>query len=286
MTLFCRFVLIAASVSATFALNACQPKADSEISADADQATEQTAPNTSPDEAASAEGYIDDNISASDMVADNAPTTNMLKDYNKSVTRMYDESTIGMGYNDPDTAFAKSMLGHHRGAIDLATLELKYGSDATMRKLAQQIIDKQQVELAIMNKWLASHLDSANPKLETPFVQQAYKDSTQPMYDEMLVGIADPIPDMAFARSILAHHVGAIDMAMIELKYGTDEEMLALARAIIAAQQPEIEQIRNWLSTRSTEANNDMPPSDTYITDSSQNELLKKDDTTAKEPIV
>ena len=42
---------------------------------------------------------------------------------------MHDEMMIGMGYNDPDTAFAKAMLGHHRGAVVMAKIQLKYGTD-------------------------------------------------------------------------------------------------------------------------------------------------------------
>ncbi|HCI30959.1 MAG TPA: DUF305 domain-containing protein, partial [Psychrobacter sp.] len=64
----------------------------------------------------------------SENVTDDTQMTDMLKDYTKSMTSMHDEMMIGMGYNDPDTAFAKGMLGHHRGAIDMAKIQLKYGT--------------------------------------------------------------------------------------------------------------------------------------------------------------
>lgn len=290
MTLLYRSVLAAASLSAVFTLTACQPSTDSIADAETEQTIETSPSNTSTsnlkgsDETTNTESYIDNNISASDMVADIAPMSDMLKDYNRSVTRMRDESMIGMNYNDPDPAFAKSMLGHHRGAIDLATIELKYGTDDTMRQLAQQIINKQQVELAVINKWLASHLDTANPKLETPFVQQEYRDHTQPMYNEMMLGITDPIPDIAFARVMLAHHKGAAQMARIELKYGTDEQMLTLARAIIAAHQPEIEQLQNWLAAQRPEFNDDISLNDATIDGATDNDMSKSDNKTAVKP--
>ena len=46
---------------------------------------------------------------------------------------------------------------------------------------------------------------------------------------------------------MIAHHQGAIDMAKIELKYGKDPELKALARNIIKAQQPEIKFMQQWL---------------------------------------
>ncbi len=273
-----RLALFTISTCAVLALSACQPTTDSNQTAEAITPTVIV-----PDETAEAPAYIDDDISASDMVADGVSMTDMFKDYSKSMTRMQDEMRIGMGYNDPDTTFAKSMLAHHRGVVDMAAIELKYGTDTTMRTLAQQIIDTQQVEMAIMNKWLASHLDTAKPKLETPFVQQAYSDSVKPMYDEMTLGMADPAADMAFARIMLASHVGAVDMAMIELKYGTDDEMLELARTIISKQQLEIQLIKNWLAIRNTQSNSETPLNDAAINNSDSDESVKND-TETEEP--
>jgi uncharacterized protein (DUF305 family) len=79
-------------------------------------------------------------------------------------------------------------------------------------------------------------------------MQQAYARSMDVLNGEMVLGIADPVPDMAFARGMLPHHIGAVEMANIQLKYGTDEEMRQLAQDIIDGQQTEIEHMQQWIA--------------------------------------
>lgn len=151
-----RFVLLATSISTALLLGACQPAADSQ-SAPVEEATPPMTDMTHAEH----ENMSHDTSVDSENATDDTQMTDMLKDYTKSMTSMHDEMMIGMGYNDPDTAFAKGMLGHHRGAIDMAKIQLKYGTDDAMRQLAQDIITAQQAEIDILNKWLASHPDAA-----------------------------------------------------------------------------------------------------------------------------
>lgn len=244
MTTSYRFALLAVSVSAVMALSACQPTTESTEAT----ATEAVTPPIDAPASTDMDAHAGHDMADSEMPVDDTHMTDMLKDYTKSMASMHDEMMIGMSYNDPDTAFAKSMLGHHRGAVDMAKIELKHGTDDLMRQLAQEIIDAQQAEIDILRKWLASHLDAANPKPETQAMQQAFAKGMETMNTEMMLGIADPIPDMAFARGMLPHHISAVDMAKVQLKYGKDEEMRTLAQTIIDAQQPEIDRMQNWIA--------------------------------------
>lgn len=267
MTCSHRFAFLAICASASLTLSACQPAADSQSAP-----VEEAAPPMNDMTHAEHENMNDETLADSDNVADDAQMTDMLKDYTKAMTSMHDEMMIGMGYNDPDTAFAKGMLGHHRGAIDMAKIQLKYGTDDAMRRLAEDIITAQQAEIDILNKWLASHPDAAKPKPNTPAMQQAYAQSMEDMHGEMTLGIADPMPDMAFARGMLPHHVGAVDMAKIELEYGTDEEMRELAQHIIDTQQTEIELMQNWIAA--------LEVTNTAESDDTDADVVTSDDTT------
>lgn len=251
------FALFATSVATTLLLIACQPATEDNEVMPIEKATQAT---NEPSETAPEDAHAGHDIAANDVTVKAEQMSDMLKDYTKSMTSMHNEMMVGMGYNDPDTAFAKGMLGHHRGAVDMAKIELKYGTDETMRKLAQDIIDSQQLEIDILNKWLASHPDAPKPKPNTEAMQEAYVKGTNTMHSDMMLGIAEPVADMAFARGMLPHHIGAVDMAKVQLQYGTDEEMRKLAQDIIDAQQPEIELMQSWIAA------NKAP--DTAITDS------------------
>ncbi len=58
---------------------------------------------------------------------------------------------------DADRDFVTEMLPHHQGAIDMARVELRYGHDPALQKLARGIIASQAKEEAFMKHWLAQH---------------------------------------------------------------------------------------------------------------------------------
>jgi uncharacterized protein (DUF305 family) len=51
---------------------------------------------------------------------------------------------------DPDRDFARMMIPHHQGAVDMALAELRFGKDERLRRLAQGIIVEQRQEIALM----------------------------------------------------------------------------------------------------------------------------------------
>lgn len=55
---------------------------------------------------------------------------------------------------DNDVDFVRLMLPHHQAAIDMAKIQLLYGKDPQMRRLAQEIITDQQSEIELMQRWL------------------------------------------------------------------------------------------------------------------------------------
>ena len=56
---------------------------------------------------------------------------------------------------DFDVDFARMMIPHHQGAVDMARLQLAHGKDPELRKLAEEIIGAQENEIRFLNDWLA-----------------------------------------------------------------------------------------------------------------------------------
>lgn len=77
-------------------------------------------------------------------------------EFKASMDKMHKAMAMPMtGMADHD--FAMMMVPHHQGAIDMAHVELKYGTDPKLRKMAEQIVKDQQKEIQELKGWLKSH---------------------------------------------------------------------------------------------------------------------------------
>jgi uncharacterized protein (DUF305 family) len=85
--------------------------------------------------------------------AESSPSSKAFEAANQKMHKDMSMSFTG----DTDVDFVKGMIPHHQGAIDMAKVELQYGKDPEIRKLAEDIIKAQESEIAFMNAWLAKH---------------------------------------------------------------------------------------------------------------------------------
>ena len=63
-----------------------------------------------------------------------------------------------------DADFARMMIPHHQGAVEMAKVELQFGADPILRRLAQEIIVTQQSEIDVMNLALKKYPLTAKKK--------------------------------------------------------------------------------------------------------------------------
>ncbi|MER0237116.1 DUF305 domain-containing protein [Fulvimarina sp. MAC8] len=80
--------------------------------------------------------------------------------------------------------------------------------------------------------------------------QSAYRDAMMKTHAPMMEGAMASDPDVAFVCSMIPHHEGAVAMAKIVLQYGKDDFTRRLAEDVVASQQVEIDQMREWLEKR------------------------------------
>jgi uncharacterized protein (DUF305 family) len=61
------------------------------------------------------------------------------------------------GTGNPDKDFVTMMMPHHQGAIDMAKVELQYGRDPALKKMASKIVKDQEKEISQMRSWMNKH---------------------------------------------------------------------------------------------------------------------------------
>lgn len=75
----------------------------------------------------------------------------------QAMTKMDRDMSAAKPSGNTDQDFVAMMIPHHQGAIDMAEVELKYGKDLTLRRLATSIISAQKMEIKEMHAWQAGH---------------------------------------------------------------------------------------------------------------------------------
>jgi uncharacterized protein (DUF305 family) len=155
---------------------------------------------------------------------------------NNSMQQMHDLVLTGNADHD----FTMLMMHHHKGAIDMAQVEVKGGTDETMKQIAQKIIDAQAKENEHFNQLMQDH-----PHAEKSDFGEKAKGMMTPMSDIKMDGSS---LDAMFASMMIPHHQDALRMAQEYLKVSKNEELKKIARNIIETQPKEIQEFQNWLS--------------------------------------
>lgn len=75
----------------------------------------------------------------------------------ESMTRMHAAVSSTSPSADADADFVALMLPHHQAAIDMARVELTFGKDPQLRRLAQEIVTDQESEIELMKLWREQH---------------------------------------------------------------------------------------------------------------------------------
>lgn len=80
------------------------------------------------------------------------------QELNASMEKMHMAMGVIERSGDADVDFVRLMVPHHQGAIDMAKVQLLHGKDPQMRRLAEEIITDQQLEIELMQRWLKARV--------------------------------------------------------------------------------------------------------------------------------
>jgi len=77
------------------------------------------------------------------------------REMDEAMARMMSAMHAPAATGDPDIDFLAMMIPHHAGAVDMARAVLRHGRDAATRRLAEEIIAGQTIEIEGMQRRLA-----------------------------------------------------------------------------------------------------------------------------------
>jgi uncharacterized protein (DUF305 family) len=151
---------------------------------------------------------------------------------------------------DPDdVAFVQGMIPHHQQAIEMSALALDGRAGAVVADLARRIDAAQGPEIIqlreILSRWSVEEDEHHMHKHGGDANKMGMLTDDQ-LQD--LASLSGEAFDRRFAESMMMHHEGAVAMAETVLANGADDEVRVLAKAIIAAQQAEIAEMKALLA--------------------------------------
>ncbi len=171
----------------------------------------------------------------------------------KNHAQMMDHSTMSLGPADGeyDLRFIDAMIPHHEGAVVMAKDVLAKSKRPELLKLATGIINAQDEEIIKMKEWRKTWYPKAP---ETPMAWNSAMNHSMNMSPEQIqamrmdldLGVADADYDRRFIDAMIPHHEAAVVMAKDVLQKSKRTEMQQLANNIIASQQKEIDQMKQW----------------------------------------
>ncbi|MBV9879519.1 MAG: DUF305 domain-containing protein [Gemmatirosa sp.] len=161
-------------------------------------------------------------------------------------------------YTAADVHFMSAMIGHHAQAIVMSRMAPTHGASASVRTLADRIINAQQDEIGTMQQWLRDRrqpVPEAKPGPMRMMMNGMEHEMLMPgMLTEAQMQQLDaargPEFDRLFLTSMIQHHQGAI--SMVKDLFGTygaaqDELVFKFASDVNIDQTTEVTRMERML---------------------------------------
>jgi uncharacterized protein (DUF305 family) len=175
-----------------------------------------------------------------------------------------------------EAGFARDMQEHHNQGVELALIIRDQTGDEPVRLLAYDIATTQARQSGQMSGWLAVWgLPQFPPEpsmtwMTRPSLSGENHDSSHTAGSDAAHLAGEPMPGLATAEEIatltaasgvdaerqflvimIAHHLGAIEMAEAVLDRSTNETVQSFATSVVLSQESEIDLMTGMLAARS-----------------------------------
>lgn len=154
------------------------------------------------------EGTQNEVAGSNDM---NAMAADPSNPFAQSEMQMNERMMAAVG-TDAGDSWAKKMIEHHQGAIDMSRIVLEQNPSADVAMMARETIEKQQKDIGDIRKLL---------KDGAPNQQSAelYRSAMMEMHEKMMAAKGADVSE-TFMRKMLEHHKGAVAMSDVALQNG------------------------------------------------------------------
>ncbi|MES2119379.1 MAG: DUF305 domain-containing protein [Pseudomonadota bacterium] len=155
--------------------------------------------------------YSDMNVTANDTSA----TANAFAD----VEQKMNEAMMSAVGSDAGQNWAKKMIAHHKGAIDMSNVLLAQNPTPDVAQMARETIAKQQKDIANIQKLVK---DGAADQKSADLYRPAMTEMQQKMQAASGADASE-----TYMRKMLEHHKGAVAMSDVALKNGVSGALRA-----------------------------------------------------------
>lgn len=144
-----------------------------------------------------------------------------------------------------DRDFMVDMAHHHEVGVELANLAAPRATRPDLRDLGRLMAAGQAVEIDVLRRWWQAWFGGDLPKpSEARMRTMPGMPTPEAMRDLHAAG--DDF-DARFCRLMIDHHQGALAMAAVERRRGSDPRLRLFAAQILHTQAGQIEQMHAWL---------------------------------------
>lgn len=153
--------------------------------------------------------------------------------------QMNERMMAAVGANASET-WVRKMIEHHRGGVAMSQVLIDQGGEQRFVEMARTTVEKQQREIGEFERMLAGGIEGGSGQ-PNPFgpVEQS-------MHRQMMAASGGNVSE-TWARKMIAHHQGAVDMSELVIRQAGDPEVLAMARKTAEDQRREIAHLEAML---------------------------------------
>lgn len=151
-------------------------------------------------------------------------------------------------HNAADVTFAQMMIPHHAQAVEMSGMILaKQDIPASVTALATRIKDAQDPEIQTMTGWLKDWNEPVD--MASGHAGHSMEGMMDDAAMEELEAARGTDAARLFLEQMIVHHEGALTMARTESAEGKNADAVQLSKEIVAAQEAEIQEMRDLLDT-------------------------------------